>query len=245
MNATPHTPVGQVVAADYRAAAVFSKYGIDFCCGGGRSIEESCQAQGVNPDQVIGEVLRVCEHEDASAPKFTDWDAPALIDHIISKHHAYVRRALPALAAYTAKLSTVHGPNHPELLEVERIVEDVVAEMTSHMMKEEQILFPYVTGLATAAATHGTLPGSPFGSVGNPIRMMEDEHESAGNALARIRELTGDYAPPPDACTTYRVCLQELEAFEQDLHAHVHLENNILFPKALRLETELASAARA
>jgi regulator of cell morphogenesis and NO signaling len=245
MNATPHTPVGDVVAADYRAAAVFSTYGIDFCCGGGQTIEETCQARGLNVEQVIGEIRSVCEHEDPAAPKFAEWDAPALIDHIVSKHHTYVRRALPAIAAYTAKLSTVHGPNHPELLEVERIFGDVVAEMTSHMMKEEQILFPYVNQLATAAARHETLPASPFGTVGNPIRMMEDEHESAGNATARIRELTGGYAPPPDACTTYRVCLQELEAFEQDLHAHVHLENNILFPKALRLEAELAVAARA
>jgi regulator of cell morphogenesis and NO signaling len=244
MYATPHTRVGDVVAADYRAAAVFSKYGIDFCCGGARTVEEACQARAVDTGQVLEEVLRVCEHEDA-APKFTDWDAPAIIEHIVSTHHAYVRRALPAIAAYTAKLSAVHGRNHPELLEVERIFGDVVVEMTSHMMKEERILFPYLTELAMAADMHETLPGSPFGSVANPIRMMEDEHESAGNALARIRELTGGYLPPPDACTTYRVCLQELEAFEQDLHAHVHLENNILFPKALRMEAALVAGAHA
>jgi regulator of cell morphogenesis and NO signaling len=218
MRTTTDRTIGDIVAEDYRAAAVFQQYGIDFW---------------------MSDVDAACAAADPAAPRFAEWDPAALADYIVTKHHAYVRRALPAIAAYARKLSSVHGPNHPELLDVERIFADVAAEMTSHMAKEEQMLFPFIVSLANAAASDGRAPIPPFGTVANPIRMMEHEHDSAGGAMARIRALTRGFAPPDDACATYRVALQELEAFEQDLHEHVHLENNILFPKALRLEAAL------
>jgi regulator of cell morphogenesis and NO signaling len=238
MNATD-TTIGDLVARDYRAAAVLERYGIDFCCGGSRTVADACAAKGLDPSRITAEVAAACADARTAPPDFASWDASALVAHIVSQHHAYVRRALPSLAAYTAKIASVHGANHPELHEVERIVAGVIDEMTSHMAKEEQVLFPFIDALQEAADKGGPAPRPPFGTVGNPIRMMEDEHESAGAAMARIRELTSGYTPPADGCTTYRVALQELHAFEQDLHAHVHLENNILFPKALRLEGEL------
>ena len=239
MNATPETPIGEIVSGDYRAAAVFQRYGIDFCCGGGRTVEDACRTRSLDAAAVLGDVARECAIKDATAPQYATWEPSALVAHIVSTHHAYVRKALPAIAAYTQKLAKVHGPNHPELLQVERLFAGVAAEMTSHMMKEERILFPFIVELQEAAERGGPAPFIPFGTVANPIHMMEEEHESAGDALARIRELTGGYSVPEDDCTTYRVGLQELEAFEQDLHAHVHLENNILFPKALKLEAGL------
>ena len=239
MNATAETTIRDIVTEDYRAAAVFQQHGIDFCCGGNKTIDEACRGRGLNAAQVLSDVARACATPDTSGQQFGAWEPPALVDYIVTKPHGYVRQAMPTIAAYTRKLSSVHGPNHPELIEVERLFAGVVAEMTMHMMKEEQILFPFIVKLAEAAAQNRPAPPIPFGTVANPIRMMEDEHESAGNALARIRTLTSGYQPPEDACTTYRVGLQELEAFEEDLHAHVHLENNILFPRALRLESEL------
>jgi regulator of cell morphogenesis and NO signaling len=239
MNATAETTIRDIVAGDYRAAAVFQHYGIDFCCGGNKTIDDACRGRGLNAAEVLSDVSRACATPDTTGQQFGAWEPPVLVDYIVTKHHGYVRQAMPTIAAHTRKLASVHGPNHPELLEVERLFAGVVAEMTMHMMKEEQILFPFIVTLAKAAAEGRPAPPIPFGTVANPIRMMEDEHESAGNALARIRTLTSGYQPPEDACTTYRVGLQELDAFEQDLHAHVHLENNILFPKALRLEAEL------
>jgi regulator of cell morphogenesis and NO signaling len=239
MNATPGTTIGEIVSGDFRAAAVFQKYGIDFCCGGNRTVEDACRAKQIDATAVLTEVVRECAVADDAAPQYATWEPSALIAYIISTHHAYVRKALPAITAYTQKLSNVHGPNHPELREVERLFAGVATEMTSHMMKEERILFPFIVELQEAAERGGPAPFIPFGTVANPIHMMEKEHESAGGAMARIRELTANYAVPEDGCTTYRVGLQELESFEQDLHAHVHLENNILFPKALKLETEL------
>jgi len=239
MNATSGTTLGEIVSGDYRAAAVFEKYGIDFCCGGQRTLEAACQAKQIDADAVLVDIERECAGARDGAPEYATWEPSALVAYIVSKHHAYVRKALPTITAYTHKLVAVHSANHPELLQVDRLFSGVAAEMTSHMMKEERILFPFIVELQEAAERGGPAPVIPFGTVANPIRMMEDEHESAGAAMAYIRELTANYTVPDDGCTTYRVGLQELEAFEQDLHAHVHLENNILFPKALALEADL------
>lgn len=239
MHATPGTTLGAIVSGDYRAAAVFQKYGIDYCCGGARTIEAACGERQLDVTAVLDEVARECAGRNDVAPRPAEWTPTALVDHIVSTHHVYVRQALPAIAAGTRKIAQVHGANHPELFAVERLFANVAAEMSSHMMKEEQILFPFIVRLDEAAQRGGPAPAIPFGTVANPIHMMEAEHESAGSAMAQIRELTADYTVPQDGCTSYRVTLEQLHAFEQDLHAHVHLENNILFPKALALETEL------
>jgi regulator of cell morphogenesis and NO signaling len=238
MTSSVDTTVGDIVASDFRAAAVLQRHGIDFCCGGGSTLGDACRKQNVNATAVLAELTSACAAPDAATPRFSSWDVQTLVSYIVSNHHAYVRQALPAIQAHTQKIASVHGENHPELVDVARVFDGVSEEMTSHMMKEEHILFPYISALGAAAERRAEAPFAPFGSVSNPIRMMEQEHESAGAAMARIRELTGGYAAPEDACTTYRISLQELEAFEADLHAHVHLENNILFPKAKELAGE-------
>jgi regulator of cell morphogenesis and NO signaling len=239
MTATLDMTIRDIVAHDFRAAAVFQRHGIDFCCKGNRSVEEACRGGAATADRVLQEVADATASPAAGGPRFNSWDLGTLAAYIVANHHGFVRQAMPALLTHTQKIAAVHGGTHPELHEVAAIIQSVAQEMTSHMAKEEEILFPYITGLATAASGVSANPSAPFGTVRNPIRMMEMEHESVGDAMARIRELTDQYRIPDTACTTYRVCLQELESFERDLHEHVHLENNILFPKAARLESEI------
>jgi regulator of cell morphogenesis and NO signaling len=234
MQVTSETPVGEIVADDFRTAAVFHEFGIDFCCGGGTTLREACRDRNIDEDAVLTAVARSCD-QPGSGPRFAQWDPETLIAFIVGNHHGYVRRALPSITAHAQKIAAVHGRRHPELHEVARLVDEVAAEMTSHMAKEERMLFPYICALAEGAREGRPAPPAPFGRVDNPIRMMEEEHKAAGDAMARIRLLTRGYAAPEDGCTTYRVCLQELDAFERDLHAHVHLENNLLFPKARAL----------
>lgn len=231
---TGETTVGEIVAGDFRTAAVFHEYGIDFCCGGRRTLAEACRERNIQAEAVLDAVAR-SSAAPSSGPRFEDWSPETLIGFIVGNHHAFVRRALPSLIAHTQKLAVVHGGRHPELHEVARLTQEVADEMLSHMAKEEQVLFPYIAAVAEAVRNGMPAPGAPFGAIDNPIRMMEEDHAAAGAAVARIRELTRGYVAPEDGCATYREGLQQLQAFEQDLHAHVHLENNILFPKARRL----------
>jgi len=238
MTATEDMTIREIVAQDFRAAEVFQRHGIDFCCKGNRSIEEACRSGGVSVERLVREVAEATAPPLAGGPRFNAWDLATLVSYIQANHHAYVRRALPLLVMHTEKVAKVHGDTHPELRQVAHLFGQVAVEMTSHMAKEEHILFPYIVALEGAFLANTSAPATPFGTVRNPIRMMEAEHETAGDAMARIRALTSGYAIPENACTTYRVCLQELEAFEHDLHEHVHLENNILFPRALAMESE-------
>jgi regulator of cell morphogenesis and NO signaling len=237
MTATEDMTIRETVATDFRTAEVFQRHGIDFCCKGNRSIEDACNSAGISVERVLREVAEITAPLASGRPRFNSWDLGTLVSYIQVNHHAFVRRTLPVLLTHTQKVAKVHGDAHPEMREVAHLFSLVAVEMTSHMAKEEQILFPYIVALEQASGVNAGLPPSPFGTVRNPIRMMEAEHESAGDAMARIRALTAGYAIPEGACTTYRVCLQELEAFERDLHEHVHLENNILFPRALQLES--------
>lgn len=227
-----------IVTEDFRAAAVFERYSLDFCCKGGVTIAEACAGREVDPAGVyadLEEALRTPGDPDESGR----WTPDTLIDHIIRTHHAYVRSAIPVLSVHTRKIADVHGPNHPEVIAIAAQFGAVAAELLHHMQKEEMILFPYIMQMAAAARQGRTLAAPGFGSAHNPIRMMEAEHAAAGDALYGIRALSNTYTPPPDACTTYRVTYQELRQFEEDLHRHVHLENNILFPSALALEREI------
>ena len=238
MTATLDMTIRDIVAKDFRVAAVFQRHGIDFCCKGNRSVEDACRDRSVTAGDLLREVADATASPDSGGPRFNSWALGMLADYIVANHHGFVRQAIPALLTHTRKIASVYGDAHPELHEVAALFDGVAAEMTSHMIKEEEILFPYIAGLAMASRGQSPVPSAPFGTVRNPIRMMEAEHEAVGDAMARIRELTAGYRVPAEACTTYRVCLQELEAFERDLHEHVHLENNILFPKSARLESE-------
>lgn len=229
--------IRSVVADDFRAAAVFERHGIDFCCGGNRPIAEACRERGTDDRQVVAELEAVLASVQ-DQPRFAAWDLDFLATYIVNNHHSYVRQAIGPMQAHTRKVAEVHGDHHPEVREIARRFDLVAAELTAHMAKEERVLFPYISQLA--AATRGSeAPVAPFGTIANPIAMMELEHQNAGDALAAIRRLSAGFVPPPDACTTFKVTYQELQAFEKDLHRHVHLENNILFPRALDLEREL------
>jgi regulator of cell morphogenesis and NO signaling len=223
--------VGEIVADDWRTAAVFERFGVDYCCGGRRTVGDACRSAGIDVGAVEDAVATLppqAAGEDASR-----WDVDRLVDHIVLTHHAYIRSALPRIATYLTKLVHVHGARHPELAVVAGHFETLGRELMQHMMKEERVLFPYVRELANQTP----VAPSPFGTVENPIRMMEREHEEAGSLMEEIRRLTNAYTPPADGCATYRVCLEELAQFERDLHRHVHLENNVLFPKAVELES--------
>jgi len=228
--------VGAIVAADFRAAAVFQRFGIDFCCSGRRSLTEACHTAAADPEEVMRALGELPIRPVSNANDVTQWSVDRLIDHIVATHHAYVLSAIPTIGGYLKKLSDVHGERHPELLQVAAYFDQIGADLEQHLVKEEQVLFPYLRDLAeNAEQTCGAML-NPFGTVANPIRMMEREHHEVAEGLCLIRLLTHGYAAPADGCTTYAVCMQELERFEQDLHRHVHLENNVLFPKALELE---------
>lgn len=231
--------IKEIVTQNYRAASVFEKYALDFCCKGGVTIADACKERNIDPSTVISELQSLNQAADTSTQRFNQWSPDFLVSYIIENHHAYVREAIPSLIAHTRKVSYVHGERHPEIKKVADIFSIVADEMMSHMHKEERILFPYIVALFNSSKDKTSIPHAPFGSVRNPIAMMEQEHESAGSLMHEIRELTKNYIAPDDACTTYCVTLQGLEEFEHDLHQHVHLENNILFPKAAKLEQEL------
>jgi regulator of cell morphogenesis and NO signaling len=235
MNAQLATAtIGEIVAADFRAAAVFEQFGIDFCCGGRRPLDEACRKAKADPSDVIRALETLPAVTDADTG-VTQWPLSRLIDHIVSTHHAYVRSSMPIITRHLAKLVEVHGARHPELARVAAHFDRVSRDLEQHMLKEEQVLFPYVRDLAMTP-TGGRHFRSPFGTVENPIQMMEREHREAADELRIIHELTNGYVAPDDGCATYRVCMDELANFEHDLHRHVHLENNVLFPRAIGLE---------
>ena len=234
-----HQTLADIVTADTRTAVVFDRLGLDYCCHGHDTLEDASRARGLEASIVVTNLDALGPR--SAADSTSDWSSlDALTAHIVSKHHAYIREASPTIAGWLDKLVARHGARHPELAHVRTEFQALADDMASHMMKEENILFPFIDTLAATAQSGRRLPPSPFGTVLNPIRMMEEEHRHAGDDLTRLRELTGDYRPPADGCTTYRVCYEELARFEADLHRHVHLENNVLFPRAIALEQELA-----
>jgi regulator of cell morphogenesis and NO signaling len=229
-------PLKDIVGTDFRAAGVFEKYGLDFCCQGATALGAACEAKGLDTEALARELAQALATPDPSQPRYAEWDADVLITHILTTHHVYVRNAIPTIITHVDKVGTVHGANHPEAVTVCDIFHQLANELWNHMGKEENVLFPHIKALAVAKREGTAAPAPHFGTVRNPISMMLTEHDAAGEGCKRIRELTNNYTAPDDACTTYRVLYQELAAFEADLHQHVYLENSILFPKAVELE---------
>lgn len=234
--------VRQLATEVPNATRIFENLGIDYCCGGGKSLEDACQQAKIP----VREVLQRLEQTSAPAatvsdlPDFRQSNLNDLVSHIINTHHAYVKQEIPRLQKLLAKVVSVHGQNHPELFEAQHVFGGLSAELVSHMMKEEMVLFPYVVELERTVQSGKRAPSAPFGTVNNPVHMMELEHEAAGNALKELRSCTGDYTPPPDACFSYNTLFAAFRDFETDLHQHIHLENNILFPRAIAMEQEAA-----
>jgi len=229
-----------MVAEDYRKAEVFKKFGIDFCCGGKDSLDETCNRHGINVSEVR-QALEDLENQAKENPSkdYTSWELDFLADYIINTHHKYVQAALPLLDEFSTKVARVHGESHPEVIEIAGLYQAVADELRMHMHKEENILFPYIRQMVDDKRNNKPLQDSPFGSINHPIEMMEMEHESAGGNMQAIRELSKNYNPPDYACNTFRVLFAKLREFEYDLHLHIHLENHILFPKSIQLESEL------
>ncbi len=222
--------VGELVAQEPNRARVFEQFGIDYCCGGKIPLAEACAAGDISLDAVQDALEKSDSHKTSEYDK--DWckeSMTSLVDHIVATHHAYLREEFPRLTAMTEKVARVHGERHAELPQVRDVFAAMRAELELHMQKEELILFPMIAELDAGAAD----VGKHCGGIENPIRMMENEHDGAGDALGTLRELTDGFAPPADACNTYRVMLESLAGLEADLHQHIHKENNILFPKAL------------
>lgn len=239
MNITVEKMVGELVAEDYRTAEVFANYGIDFCCKGNRSIGDVCETSNIETDKLLDMLNEVVKKQDAQSIDYKTWPMDLLADYIEKKHHRYVEEKIPVIRQYLAKICQVHGNHHPELFEVEKHFNDSAGELAKHMKKEELILFPFIRKMVKAQMSGEQLEQPNFGTVENPVEMMKHEHETEGERFARISEITNRYTPPADACNTYMVTFALLKEFEEDLHLHIHLENNILFPRAIELEKEL------
>lgn len=234
--------VGELAAADHRFAGVFHAHGIDFCCGGKKSVAAACEKAGVPVETLGAELERVAlSGRGTGSPDVRSWRPGFLAQYIVEVHHTYVRETTPSLLQFSEKVARVHGDRHPETIEVHRLTTELLNELHSHMAKEEGILFPFVQALEESHTKGTPRPQAHFGTAQNPIRMMEDEHEHAGNLLKQLRAVTSGFTPPADACNSYRFLYGSLADFEADLHQHIHLENNILFPKALALESALVN----
>ncbi|MCM0666351.1 iron-sulfur cluster repair di-iron protein [Flavobacterium tyrosinilyticum] len=230
--------IGSFVAEDFRTAAVFSKYRIDFCCKGNRTVTEVCEKQNIDADTLLENVLQVVQSENSGTIDFNSWPLDLLADYIEKTHHRYVEEKTNVLLLFLDKLCKVHGANHPELFKINELFIGCAGELSQHMKKEELVLFPFVKRMVKTKESDGILSQPSFGTVSNPIAMMMHEHDNEGERFREIAALTDNYTPPADACTTYRVTFAMLKEFEADLHKHIHLENNILFPKAVALEKD-------
>lgn len=239
MNDVLTKTVGRLVVERPGRSRVFERYQIDYCCGGKKRLADACEDAGVSADELVAALAEVEGEDKANAEQ--DWSSAtlgALIDHILSAHHAYLRRELPRLSDLATRVVRAHGDRHEWVRTGEQVLSALRTELESHMMKEEQMLFPMIRELETAVAP----PAFHCGALRNPIGVMEHEHDSAGSALARLRELSKGYTPPADACNTFRAWLDGLAELERDLHEHIHEENNVLFPRAEDREAQLTRA---
>lgn len=238
------TTVRDMVGRYPRTRPVFEQYGIDYCCGGGKSLAEAAGEHDLKLPALVDALVKTLEADPSKLQADQrDWhSAPLgeLVNHIITVHHRYLNTALPRLRSLVPTVLKAHGAQHGETLrQVQDLFNALDAELSSHLMKEEQVLFPYIVAIEAGISSGDPRPPAPFGSARNPIRQMEHEHENAGQALAKLREVTHDYTLPADACPTFIAMFEELQRMEADLHEHIHLENNILFPRAIELESNL------
>lgn len=240
METIKEKTIGHYVADDFRTAAIFSKYGIDFCCKGNRTIAEACKKKQISPAIIEDEINAVLNTKSNDGFDFKSWPLDLLIDYIEKTHHRYVEDKSSALYMFLNKLCKVHGERHPELFEINKLFTASAGELAKHMKKEELILFPFIKKMIDAHAKNTEIKVPHFETVDNPIAMMQEEHTIEGERFAKIAALTNNYTPPADACETYKVTFAMLKEFEEDLHKHIHLENNILFPGAQALEKKFS-----
>jgi len=234
------TTVREVALQLPQSTRVFETLKIDYCCGGNQPLAQACASAGIDVDNVM-QMLAEVTQSTSPVLDFQNLPLTELITHILDTHHVFTKSEMDRLQLLADKVLAAHGGNHPELVHLEELVTRLCADLKPHMFKEEQVLFPYILAMTEAAAQKRAVPFAPFGTVNNPVRMMMREHDTAGEILRELRALTSDYTVPADACISYQTLYQALENFEKDLHQHIHLENNVLFPKALELENALNS----
>jgi regulator of cell morphogenesis and NO signaling len=238
MSLTAAKTVRELALESASATRIFERLGIDYCCGGNKSLEQACQVAKLSIDEVINSLEMADQAARAQQP-VRDWQKEPLVElisYIQNTHHNYTREELACVTPLLNKVCSVHGKNHPELLQIRSSFQTLSAELTMHLMKEENVLFPYIVRMEESIIQREPVVPSPFGSVRNPVSMMEHEHDSAGNALRAMREASSGYTVPPDGCVSYHTLYQALSELESDLHQHIHLENNILFPRAIAME---------
>ena len=236
MVKTSAPTIGEMVAENYRTAPVFKKYGIDFCCKGGRTIEDACASKGIDPQPLITDLEAATNLSDDRAVDYATWKLDRLANHIEDVHHTYVVEASEQLKQFLDKVAKVHGEGHPYLIDIRNMFFESAGNLAQHMKKEESILFPFIKKMQMAKDAGEPMPQPSFGTVENPIAMMKVEHENEGERFEAMSVLTDGFNPPEYACNTWRVSYSLLKEFVDDLHKHIHLENNILFPKALEME---------
>jgi regulator of cell morphogenesis and NO signaling len=236
-----NTTVREIALQMPESTRVFERLKIDYCCGGNQPLADACASAGLDVDALVALLGEVAESKpkNATGQDFQNTSLTDLIDHIVNTHHVFTKSEMDRLEALTAKVINAHGERHTELIQLGELLTALCADLRPHMFKEEQVLFPYIVSLTRASDQNQRPPFAPFGTVNNPVRMMMREHDVAGQLLREMRALTSDYKVPPDACVSYQTLYQALENLETDLHQHIHLENNILFPKAVGLENTL------
>lgn len=239
MNIQEDQIIGELVAQNYRTATVFKKYGIDFCCQGNKTINDACEKKSIDIKSVLNDLVAVAQMNGRNITDFQSWPLGFLADYIVQKHHRYVEERSLEIKPYLEKICRVHGDRHAELFEINEHFIAGAGVLAQHMKKEELVLFPFIHKMEKAKKEGVKIDAPHFGTIKNPIKNMMDEHAIEGDRFKKIETLSNGYTPPQDACNTYRVTIALLKEFEEDLHMHIHLENNILFPKAIELEKEL------
>jgi regulator of cell morphogenesis and NO signaling len=237
MDINAAATVGELASAIPHAMRVFEKFGIDYCCGGGQSLVDACKAKGADITEVIA-AIDANENKNSADKNYCDFNQRKLAEHIINTHHEFTRTETQRLSALIEKVLAVHGTRHPELLDLRKTFCNLAEDLMPHMMKEENVLFPYITAVEIANDSGSSGPRPPFMTVQNPVRMMQFEHDLAGELLRELRRITLNYTVPADGCVSYRALYEGLRQFEEDLHLHIHLENNILFPRAIDMENK-------
>lgn len=233
MSTVTEKTIREIALENPATIRVFERFGIDYCCGGRKSLEQACSELQLSADQVAEKLEECFQGTSEAAPDWGKASLSKLIQHIVRKHHNYCRHEVPRLKALAEKVNNRHGANHPELVEIAQTFERLGNDMLIHMLKEEQVLFPYIAGVEHAQTVGQEAPRAFFGHVSFPVSSMVDDHEEAGEMLRKLRQLSSDYTPPMGACPSYQGLFHGLADFEKDMHEHVHLENNILFPRAI------------
>ncbi len=238
LTINPNTTIAEIIKKDIRTAEIFDKYGIDFCCGGRQLLKDACHNSRLQFDEIIFEIEKKINPNLPENIDYASWEIDRLIYHIMEKHHNYVNHNISFLLNLSTKVSSVHGAKHPEYIRIEILVKELAEDLRIHLKKEEDILFPYALRMVSAKRLGIDIPFPSFETVQNPIAVMESEHDHAGTILKEISELTHLFTIPRDACNSVQLLFSKLKEFEDDLHIHVHLENNLVFPKLKELEID-------